>query len=68
LRQLRLSYQAAYHAYQDCMIAIVLAGNRPAQKLLDQKVTAFHALATTRYAYGKALVQFYGENDDGEAT
>jgi len=67
LRQLRRSYQAAYHAYQDCMIAIVLAGNRPAQELLDQQVTALHALAATRYAYGKALVQFCVENDDGEA-
>jgi hypothetical protein len=67
LRQLRLRYQAAYHAYQDCMIAIVLAGNRPAQELLDQQITAFHALAATRYAYGKALVQFCVDNDDGKA-
>ena len=71
LNELRLRYQAVYQAYQTCMIELVLAGDKPSQRLVSRKAVALELLAAARHAYGTALAErFLAANnqmtDEGE--
>jgi len=69
LRELRLRYNAAYAAYQGCVIAIneaIISGQKPTPELLENESKALRELTEAR---AKLLRGLAGRaNDDDLAT
>jgi hypothetical protein len=64
VRELRMRYNAAYSAYQDCMIALneaAMSGQPPSKRLLDNESQALRELTEAR---GKLLAAMSGRNTD----
>ena len=65
LRELRLKYNAAYAAYQSCVMALneaVISGKKPKPELLQNEAAALRELTDAR---GKLLRALAGlANDD----
>ena len=67
LVELRLRYEAAYGAYQSCVLALEEAwrgGERPSAELLDRHTTMLRDLNEQRRRYRDALVQVAFLKDD----
>ena len=60
LRELRLKYNAAYAAYQSCVMALneaVLSGSRPTPELLENEGNSLRELTETRAKLLRALIE-----------
>ena len=67
LVDLRLRYEAAYAAYQSCVLALEevwRGGGKPAAELLERHKTALRELNEERKRYRDALVQVAFLSDD----
>ena len=66
LRELRLKYNAAYTAYQSCVLALneaAMAGTKPSPELLENEAKALRELTEAR----RALLVGMAELTDGDS-
>ena len=67
LVHLRLRYEAAYEAYQSCVLALEEAlrgGEKPSAELIERQKTALRELNEQRKRYRDALVEVAFLPDD----
>jgi hypothetical protein len=58
IRELRLRYNAAYSAYQSCVMALneaVFSGTKPSPELIEKEAKALHELTEARGKLLRAL-------------